>query len=797
MSDLTHQPHDTKENRYGSLVNFPGAPGPDRATDNNLPVELSSFVGREQEIAEVKRLVGETRLVTLTGPGGCGKTRLALAAAFDLMENFADGVWWVGLASLSDPHLLPQAVISALGVREAPGGSPTEIVREHLKPKEVLLVLDNCEHLVDACAKLVDILLRACPGLRILVTSREVLGITGECAWLVPSLSLPDPLHLASIEELKGYEAVRLFLERAKEVASTFELTDQNAPTVARICWRLDGMPLAIELAAARTRLLSEGQILKRLEDCFGLLKADRRTDLPRHRTLRVTMDWSHELLSEEEKALFRRLSIFAGGFTLEAVEEVCVGEGIEEHKVLDLLSGLVNKSLVTVQQRDGEVRYLLLETVRQYGREKLRVSAEEPIARRRHANFFVIFAEEAEPKLRGAQQGAWLERLEAEHDNLRAALSWALESGDAELGLRLSGALGEFWYMRGYLSEGRRWLEATLANGDVLPVSARTRALARAGWIAWEQGDYERSVALSEESLALSRELGDTAGAAALSNLAWAALFQNELERASTFAQEAVTLRRAVEDKSGAARAIVILGLAAVARHEYDRAVALHEEGLALSREAGDGLAIVLSLGVGAFAFLGRGDYGRARALFEEGLALSRQSKMMHVTAFHLYAAAASAGTQGRSARAARLWGATEALREAIGTILSPVERHVYGPYIDAARARLDEEEWEAARAQGRTMSTEEAIEYALSEDSTEEHLSPMLAVPDTGQTLTAREVEVLRLLCSGASNKEIAEELVLSTHTVKRHVANVLRKLGVPSRTQAAARARRLNFV
>src|SRR5919202_492349 len=454
MPQAAHPPSsDPKEHTQSQIVAFPRSLEEEERPSHNLPLELTSFIGREREIAEVKRLLlleGKDRLLTLTGPGGCGKTRLALKVAFEVVQEFEDGVWLVELSSLSDPDLVPQAVAFALGVREAPERSLTEVLTEHLKSKKMLLVLDNCEHVIDACAALADALLRACPELRILATSREALSIAGEATWLVPPLSLPDPEHPPPVEDLAGYEAVRLFLERAAAVSSRFELTERNAPAVAQVCRRVDGMPLAIELAAARARVLSVEQIASRLEDSFRLLATDSRTALPRQRTLRATIGWSHELLSQEEQALFRRLSVFAGGFALEAAEGVCAGVGIERDGVLDLLTHLVDKSLLLVAQQGGEeARYRVLETVRQYGAEKLKESGDEPEIRRRHADFFLKLAEEAEPGLMGPEQGEWLERLEQEHGNLRAALMWSLGGGNQELGLRLAAGVGRFLHPR------------------------------------------------------------------------------------------------------------------------------------------------------------------------------------------------------------------------------------------------------------------------------------------------------------------------------------------------------------
>lgn len=753
---------------------------------NNLPLELTGLVGRKREISEVEGLLAEHRLLTLTGPGGSGKTRLALAVASALVDEYEDGVWLVELASLSDPDLVPQAVASALGVREEAGTTLLDSLRAHLKARETLLVLDNCEHLVGACADLAEALLRSCPELRILVTSREALGVAGEALFVVPPLSLPDPRHLQGVGGLTRYEAARLFVERARAARPDFEITERNAMAVAQVCYRLDGMPLAIELAAARVRVLSVEQIASRLDDRFALLTGGRRTASAHQVTLRATMDWSFELLQEEERVLLRRLSVFAGGFTLKATEEVCSGEGLERGGVLDLLSSLVDKSLVLVaEQQSSEARYQLLETVRQYGREKLDEVGEVPTIRRRHAGFFVGFVEEAEPELKGALQETWLKRLEKEHDNLRAALSWSLASGEGELGLRLGGALGEFWHMRGNLSEGQRWLQAALANATEETEPVRVKVLARAGWIAREQGDYERSVALTEESLALARRLGDKASAAtALYTLGWAALFQNELERASELTEEAVRLQREMNDRVAVALALTLLGFVANVQHHYQRAMALHEESLVLAREAEDGYAIVLSLGVGATASLGLGDHRRTMLLCAEGLELSQRLGTMRLIAGNLNTVASVAGSQGRPIRAARLWGAAESLLEAIGSMLTAMERHFYEPYIAAARARLDEAAWEAAWEEGKAMTPEEAVEYAL---------EPPMAAPDTEAPpsypagLSAREVEVLRLLAGGMTNPQIAQELFISPRTVDAHLRSVYHKTGSSTRAEA----------
>jgi predicted ATPase/DNA-binding SARP family transcriptional activator/DNA-binding CsgD family transcriptional regulator len=788
-----------EEIRVGSTLAAPSVCGPsgipvDHAR-HNLPASLTSFVGREEEVLEVKRSLAMTRLMTLTGAGGSGKTRLALEVARELVGAYADGVWLVELAALSDPTLVARAVAATLGVREQPDLSLTQALRSHIGSGRMLLVLDNCEHLVDAAAWLTKDLLSACPGLRILATSREPLGISGEIVWPVPTLSLPDPEAAPTVEDLMGTEAVRLFVDRSRSRLPSFELTRENARAVATICLELDGIPLAIELSTARMGALAVEQVAERLEDSLKLLTGGDRTVAHRHQTLRATLDWSYELLSQPERVLFRRLSVFAGGWTLEAAEVVGAGNGIEEGDVLELLSGLVNKSMVVVDPSGGDgLRYGMLEPVRRYGQERFGESAETDAVRRRHAYWYFELAKEGEPWLRGARHVVWLEQLETEYGNLRTALSWALERGEVDLGLWFGAALGESWYMSGNLSEGRRWLEAALEkSGYATPTPARIKALLRAGWIAWEQGDYEGSVSLSEESLMLSRAFGDEAGAvAALSNLGWAALLVNDLEKAATLAEEAVALGRDMDDTGGIARALLIPGLTAVAGGDQERAVALHEESLALARKAGDDVAAALSLGMGVFAFLGQGDNRSAEALCKQSLALPPQPRVLNATAFQLHASAALAVSQGLPVRSARLWGAAESLRETIGATLSPVEQRVHRPYMEAARRELGEVAWEEAWAEGKAMTIEEAEEYALTE---REVRTRPRRIPKDSQAsrqpedgLTGRQQEVANLVARGLTNRQIASELTISENTVANHVASIVRKLDVPSRARIA---------
>jgi predicted ATPase/DNA-binding CsgD family transcriptional regulator len=777
----------------GLVVEFPATLERGGGTpENNLPLRLSGLVGREREIKEVEGLLSEHRLLTLTGPGGSGKTRLALAVAFEVAHDYEQGAWLVELAPLSEPELVAQAVASVLGVREAPGSPLTETLADHLLPRTTLLVLDNCEHLIGACASLAEALLGRCPNLKVLATSREALGVEGETLFVVPPLSLPDPRCLPALDSLSEYEAARLFVERARAVRPGFEITDSNALAVAQVCHRLDGMPLAIELAAARARVLSAEQISERLDDAFRLLAGRGRPSMAHHGTLRATMDWSHELLSEEEKVLFRRLSVFAGGFTLQAVEAVCAGAGIEEAEVLDLLGSLVDKSLVLVTEQDGETRYRLLETVRQYASEKLEDPGEAWQVCRRHAEHYLALAEEAEQELR--EQEAWLERLEIEHANLRAALSWALDrqdelpGGRAELGLRLAAALaqGRFWSAYGP-SEGLRWLERGLAETSTSPSPVRAKALREAGWLATHQGDYQRSAALVEESMALFEALEDKPGvAASLVHLGQMALHGGDRERARALHLEAEALRRELSDPQAVSLLLYFLGFAALDEGDHDRAAALSEEGLELNRELGDLRGIALCLTVLGVAALEQGDAERAAALYEEDLRVLRGLRDKLGIAYGLRGMACVASLRGDAARAARLWGAVEALQEAIGLPLSPFDRNHpdYEGLLAAARPRLDEAAWEAALAEGRAMTPDEAVEYVL---GTEEAAAPPPEEP-ASSLLSEREAEILVLVAEGLTNPQVAERLYVSPRTVGQHLRSVYRKLGVSSRTAAA---------
>jgi predicted ATPase/class 3 adenylate cyclase len=470
---------------------------------NNLSLQPTPLIGRKREVAEVyeRLLRPEVRLLTLTGVGGTGKTRLGLQAAAELTEQFEDGVFFVSLAAIRDPQLVVPAMAATLGVKEAGGQPLLESVEDSLGEKHILLMVDNFEQVIEA-APVVTELLSTASNLKVLATSRIPLRLYGEHEYAVPPLALPDPERLPSVERLTHYEAVRLFVERAQAAKADFSVTNESAPAVAQICYRLDGLPLAIELAAARIKVLSPQKMLGRLGNRLKLLTGGAR-DLPeRQRTLRSTIEWSYGLLGEGEKVLFARLSVFAGGRTMEAIEAICDAEGDLPVDVLDGLSSLVDKSLLKQEEgAGGEPRFVMLETIHEFAREKLQESEESEDIRRLHAEYFLALAEEAEPAVEGAQQPVWLERLEEEHDNMRRALSWSLGQGqDSELALRMSAALGEFWYLRGYFGEGRRWLEEALAKSGRTPTAARARALQRVSWLAFQQGDLDRAEEASEE---------------------------------------------------------------------------------------------------------------------------------------------------------------------------------------------------------------------------------------------------------------------------------------------------------
>jgi predicted ATPase/class 3 adenylate cyclase len=686
---------------------------------HNLPTHPTALLGRKRELAEVRELFEDgARLVTLTGPGGTGKTRLGLQVAADLLDHYPDGVFFVPLAPISDPNLVISAVAQILGLRETGGRSLSETVTSSLRERQLLLLLDNFEQILPA-ARLVADLLAACPRLTVLVTSRAALRLRGEREYAVPPLALPDPKRETSVEVLRAYAAVALFTERAVDARASFGLIEENASTVAEICRRLDGLPLAIELAAARIKLVSPEALLHRLDRRLPLLTGGAR-DLPeRQRTLRDTITWSYDLLDEAEQALFRRLGTFIGGCTIEAAEAVCDADGEIGIDVLDGIASLVDKSLLRQEDGpDGEPRLTTLETIREYALEWLEASGEAAELRRRHADYCVMLAERAAPELRGHGQAACLARLEADHDNLRAALRWAIEQGEVESGLRLAGALAWFWYVHGHWTAGLGWLEAALAASDGASASTRATALDGAGFLALVLGDRLRATTLLEHGLALFRDLADARGIArSLGRLGLVARNAGAYARATALLEESLGLYRGLGDTKGIATALWQLGSVARDRGDYARATPLFAESLALYQDLGDtrGVSIALTdLGLAAHA---RGESERAATCLEESLALSRGLGDRRHAAEVLEALARVVRAQGQPERAAQLLGAAEALREAVGAPRPAGQRAAYEHDLVGVQACLANQAFAAAWAIGRAMTLEQAVAYALDE--------------------------------------------------------------------------------
>jgi len=685
------------------------------ARPNNLPIQLTSFIGREREKAEVGRLLFINHLVTLTGAGGAGKTRLALQVAAEALEEFPDGVWLVELAALSNPGLVPKAVASALGVSEQPARSLTETLRDALRRKSVLVVLDNCEHLVAACAHLADAVLRACPNLRILATSREALGVTGETVWRVPSLPVPDPQQLPPLDRFKEYDAVRLFIDRAVASDPRFAVTISNAPAVAQVCHRLDGIPLALELAAARVRVLAVEQIATRLDDRFRLLTGGSRTAVLRQQTLRATMDWSFDLLSEEEHALLRRLSVFAGGWTLEAAEAICSGNGVAASDTLDLLTQLVDKSLVTTETQGGEARSRLLETVRQYGGERLLEAGEADDVQRRHCGWYLDLAERADPMLRGNEQELWLERLATEHDNLRTALAWGrTDTQSAEAWLRLIRALYYFWNVTEHMTEGRHWLEEAVTRGNEADPVILLGILLGAGALAYRQGDHERAGQLTEQALVLSRTLKDKQGVTWALALSGLVVFERDPVQATPLLEESVALARDLGDKWMIG--FVLFQLADVPRSlgDYERATALYVESIDLCRQVGDKWRTAVGLLYMGVVSLRQREYSRAGVFFAESLPLCRRGDLF-VTFQCLEGLGCVASARGNYVRAARLFGAAELLRESLRSRRDREYQRDIAEHMNSAQTALGDTAFASAWAEGRALTLAQAIEYAL----------------------------------------------------------------------------------
>jgi len=886
---------------------------------NNLPVQPTPFIGREQEMEACEQLLRreEVRLLTLTGPGGIGKTRLALQVAADLSEVFPDGVYFVYLAPIRDPGFVVPTIAQALDVKELAGQSLLDLLKAFLREKRLLLLLDNFEQVVSAAIQVAE-LLAACPPLKVLVTSRMVLHVQAEQEFAVPALSVPDLRHLPEMVELAQYEALALFIQRAQAARPEFQLSNANARAVAEICRHLDGLPLAIELAAARIKLLPPQALLTRLTPRLTVLTGGARDVPERQQTLRNTIIWSYQLLDAEAQRLFRRLSVFIDGCTLQATEAIGAALDGEAGRVLEGVASLLDQSLLQQTEQEGEEpRLLMLETIREFGLEVLEASGEMETTQHAHAAYYLALAEEAEPELAGPRQAMWLERLEREHDNLRAAMQWLLEQEGTEqrreMALQLGGALLRFWEVRGHWSEGWNFLEWARAESKGVAVPAQVKVLMAAAYLLDHlENDTDRAEALYEESLVLYRALGDTAGIAlslsqlgemagrrgnfavaytrteealalfrevrdkqgiawSLTNLADIVRQQGNYARAISLNKESLTLFKEVGDKQGIAWSLINLAGIVSQRGDYARAISLNaeslalcravgdvegiawslfglarvlflsqgdsvrvhtllEEGLALSREVGHKLGIAWALDHLGEVFLQEGDAVKARSLLEESVALSREIGHRHSTAESLcvlgrmealagdYAAARACyeesvaigrevgdnlsigfslegladmvAVQGDPAWAARLWGAAEALREAMGAPIPPVYRADYDRSVAAARTQLGEKAFAAAWTEGRLMTPEQALAAqarAPTPMPSGSTATPPMKSPPYPAGLSAREVEVLRLVAQGMTNEQVAEQLVISPRTVNTHLTSIYGKIQVSSRSAA----------
>ena len=845
---------------------------------NNLSVQLSSLIGREQEVKEVSTLLqrADVRLVTLTGMGGIGKTRLGLQVATELLDTFADGTYFVSLAPVSDPVMVIDTIAHVLGLEHQHIGQllsteHMEYLKAFLHDKYLLLLLDNFEQVVSAAPELTELLI-ACPHLKILVTSRAMLHIQGEHEYPVPPLALPKRTQLAVNEDLAQYAGVALFLERAFAIKPDLAVTETNLQAIAAICVHLDGLPLAIELAAARSKLFPPRALLQRMTHRLDVLTGSVRGVPARQQTLRNTIAWSYNLLDETEQQLFRRLSVFVGSYTLEAVEALFSAFADGAGQVLDGVASLIDKSLLLQIEREGEEpRLVMLETIREYGLEVLAASGEEELTRQVHAAYYLALAEEAEPEYGGPQQVVWLERLEREHDNLRAALQWSIEPGTTqqriEIGLSLGGALRRFWLVRAFVNEGRAFLERALAADIGVAIPIRAKALVAAANLAIVQSDYPCTEALARESLVLFRELEDQEGivfslqllgsalyqrgnlaagssligeALALSrklgqtdSLAWLLyqqaqydIGQGEYTEACDLLEESLTLHRKNEHKRGIAFSLIQLAKGLfVSQGDQVRVDSLLEEGLALARELSDKGSLASANALHGQIAFNRGDIATSRSLLEESVRLSREVGSRHSTAesLSLLARAVSvhgdhtaasalyeeslaigrdlnnawlivpcldglaslAARQDEFVRAARLWGAAEVLRELVGMHIAPIERADYEQRVAAARAKLGAESFASSWAQGRTMTSEQALTMQGSL-STTIVITPSSPYP---AGLTTREVGVLRLVAQGLTNAEIAQELGLSGKTIAHHLTHIFNKTTSENRAAAAA--------
>jgi predicted ATPase/class 3 adenylate cyclase/DNA-binding CsgD family transcriptional regulator len=886
LEDLHHKSHLFQLVIAGLPTDFP----PLKTLDthpNNLPIQLTQLIGREQEVASVLELLRreDVRLLTLTGPGGIGKTRLALQVAAELSDRFPNGVYFVNLAPLSDPELVIPAITQTFTLKEVGEEPLFNLLKAYLQEKQLLLLLDNFEQVVSAAVYVAE-LLASCPMLKVMVTSRAALHLRGEQECAVPPLAVPNSKRLPDLQALSQYGAAALFIQRAQAVKSEFQLTKANALAVAEICARLDGLPLAIELAAARVKLLPPQALLVRLSRRLQVLTGGVRDAPARQQTLRQTIEWSYQLLHAEDQRLFLRLSVFAGGCTLEAIEAVCAALDIESTsgQVLDGVASLLDKSLLQQTEQEGGVpRLSMLETVREYVLEAIEASGEMKVTRQAHAAYYLTFAEEVEPKLLSVEQQWWLGLLDQEYENVRAALLWSFEQGAFEITLRLGGALWRFWLIRvigSYLSEELLWLEQAMQGIEGVSTSVRAKALMSVGLLASQRGENDRAESCCRESLVLFQELGDTYGIAySLHMLGRIALYRGGYQAPQSLYEEALHLFRELDDKEGIAYSLTDLAYAAIDRGEFTLARSLAMEGLELFRLLGDKrgtVYVLLRLGrvyyfsqteqatefalgeealamsreigylwgvASAFGLLGQlelnqgdlrsarshleealglrreigdgwgiawglyslawlafeeGDYAAAKVLCLECLAILRELDDQEFVASGLEALAAVVSVQENPFGAARLWGAAETLRKAIGAPIAPVNLARYERLVAAARTQLGEKVFATAWAQGRTMTPDQVLTaqgqtlgFSSCRKGERTSAPPATSKVTYPDELSSREVEVLRLVAQGLTDAQIAEQLIISPRTVNSHLTSIYSKIGVTSRSAATRHA------
>lgn len=751
----------------------------------NLPAEATTFVGRRRELAEVKRKLTGARLVSLVGPGGVGKTRLALRAAGEVARGFPAGAWLVELADVRDPGLVANAVMSALDLRDQAAAEPLPMLRAYLRERQLLLVVDNCEHLLEAAASVIGDIIAAAPGVRVIATSREPLSIPGEHVLPVPPLELPPELAGEPLAQLGQNEAVMLFVERAEAAAGRFELTDRNSAAVVDVCRRLDGLPLALELAAVRTRVLSVEQITERLSDRFALLTGGGRAALPRHQTLETAIDWSHDLLSEEERVLFRRLCVFVGRFTMQDVDAVCVGDGIRPAGTLELMSSLVDKSLVIKEDVKGVATYRLHETMREYAVRKLRDAGEVDALGERCVEHYVSTCAALAPEAR-YRLLEWLAFVELEIDNLRAVLRHLLVASDSARGVQLVASLGWYWVTRA-TSEGVRWLNEFLAlDGKADPGSLAWTCFLR-GFLGVLQGDSMAARPALERAISVARAA--KLPVQLVNSLAMASIAENlagNHDAAERFLEEAQAEVEGMDEESSEVAVLQARSLNGMFLGDPEATIAAATEGARLSRAAGDSYGLhmmLLNLG-GAAMFTG--DMVTSKKRFEEALRLAYDADDRIGQFYLLGALALHAAVGGQAKVAAQLLGASEVIQVSAGA--TPMEG--LAPFLDQARdlalGALGEDRFRAELAAGGRLGREAAVRLALGEQRAVPGAGPE---PTRGELLGKREAEVAKLLAGGLSNKQIASRLFLSERTVDSHVRSILNKLGFSSRAQIAA--------